>query len=1202
MFFTPILKTIKTLPTAIQNGIANGKNNSIVLSTDEAESQLTDFIEKVKVGGMSAEEYFNDPLNESKTVLKGYTSSVDDASMSTKGFVQYSKDLNVQVNKLGKSGGIVSGVFRNIKTIITNGLVTLATYAIFSAIDYFENRVKRMKEEAEELKTAYENKADEINGNLNSVESVSKEFDKLSKGVDNFGNNLSLTNDEYSRYKEISNELAEINPKLVQGYDDEGNAIINKNNAIKDTISLLKEQQKLNASDITSDKNLQKLANGLIGSFTDENVNMNGVHNIEAQFENNYSDELSKRIKTYVDNLDGKDKLKEEFATYSEAIAQSDFEYSANHLTEIQKDINELISKGGKDEYLTSDYNKYVKFINENIDQYNLYKQNLEEYTKSLNSTLQLIPSTLDFYDELSSGEKGIISSYINNFALDVSDNHKSFEDQIVEERSKIISFCKTLNNSLDANAEPLSITLDALLNLDTTQSVQEYTKQRDKLLSKIADSDFAKNKGLSIDDIKVMLGFSFETNDNEIEDGLTNKIENIATRVVNRIPTLAGNQNGQAIIEGLLKNLTPDNIDTLMDTSLDKINSWQDVLDLLNTKTTFSLADYSEDVDNVQSKITALASAYKEIQDGTFEVGSSGWELVKSYGEFLPYLDDTNGGFEELGKKIKEAMGIAPNDLIKQLSQLKGLSDADQKSVNNLIKVLYKMKDVSLSNLTSDGLLTAEKNQVQAIIDKINDKKDKEQEYLDTLQEEEDTLNDIIDKYQTAGDTAIDYIEKEISSLEDSRDDVESYYDGLIDKLKEENDERDRAIELQEKQDALANAKKKKVAIYSEASGWHLETNSDEVEKAQQELDSLQNEIAIDNLEKEKVAAMQPYTDQIEAFEKYKQAWSDAMSAYTNNQNEMIAQQILGIDWQGKLHNQDIGILNKYQTDYSGYQTKLKDNVQKEKEITQNRIDQYAKEADEWEKYLKQFDTFVSDLSDQDVKYFEELKLKTLNEKSTYQERLDALREFKADYIQLSDDLAQYEGTSIKKALSGSGVYAVEKDNAILGAYTTKKEADKAMYKFAGQMISEKVSMLGGLSNISVTKLAELQKEIRSKFKVKQYATGGVNSYTGTAMLHGTPYKSEVIFNSSDAKKLYDIVHNTRNVASVVGKTIGDNLVSGTQAAGSMFTTNDTTNGDTTITFRIGEIHTTDGTTFLQQMNDYLKQADRDRMIGRNR
>lgn len=244
-----------------------------------------------------------------------------------------------------------------------------------------------------------------------------------------------------------------------------------------------------------------------------------------------------------------------------------------------------MISEGGKSEQLTHDYNEYVKFINENIDQYNLYKQNLEEYTKSLNSTLQLIPSTLDFYDELSSGEKGIISSYINNFALDVSDNHKSFEDQIVEERSKIISFCKTLNNSLDANAEPLSITLDALLNLDTTQSVQEYTKQRDKLLSKIADSDFAKNQGLSIDDIKVMLGFSFKTNDDEIEDELTNKIKNIATRVAKRVPPLAGRRDNQGIIENLLGNLTPDNIDTLMDTNLEEINSWQDVLDLLNAK-----------------------------------------------------------------------------------------------------------------------------------------------------------------------------------------------------------------------------------------------------------------------------------------------------------------------------------------------------------------------------------------------------------------------------------------------------------------------------------------------------------------------------------------------------------------------------------------------------------------------------------------
>lgn len=168
---------------------------------------------------------------------------------------------------------------------------------------------------------------------------------------------------------------------------------------------------------------------------------MNGIHSIENDFQH-WRETLTGTIDEYIKSSNNVE-LNEQFGALSTNLNMSDFEYSANNLAEIQKQINKLISEGGKSEQLTHDYNEYVKFINENIDQYNLYKQNLEEYTKSLNSTLQLIPSTLDFYDELSSGEKGIISSYINNFALDVSDNHKSFEDQIVEERSKIIASAK---------------------------------------------------------------------------------------------------------------------------------------------------------------------------------------------------------------------------------------------------------------------------------------------------------------------------------------------------------------------------------------------------------------------------------------------------------------------------------------------------------------------------------------------------------------------------------------------------------------------------------------------------------------------------------------------------------------------------------------------------------------------------------------
>lgn len=42
-------------------------------------------------------------------------------------------------------------------------------------------------------------------------------------------------------------------------------------------------------------------------------------------------------------------------------------------------------------------------------------------------------------------------------------------------------------------------------------------------------------------------------------------------------------------------------------------------------------------------------------------------------------------------------------------------------------------------------------------------------------------------------------------------------------------------------------------------------------------------------------------------------------------------------------------------------------------------------------------------------------------------------------------------------------------------------------------------------------------------------YASGGINDYTGLAMLHGERQKSEVVFNAEDAKKLWQYVHNMK-------------------------------------------------------------------------
>lgn len=52
-----------------------------------------------------------------------------------------------------------------------------------------------------------------------------------------------------------------------------------------------------------------------------------------------------------------------------------------------------------------------------------------------------------------------------------------------------------------------------------------------------------------------------------------------------------------------------------------------------------------------------------------------------------------------------------------------------------------------------------------------------------------------------------------------------------------------------------------------------------------------------------------------------------------------------------------------------------------------------------------------------------------------------------------------------------------------------------------------------------------EILQNVINKFNIKSYGDGGVMDYTGVANVHGTKTSSEVAFNSSQAKKLYELV-----------------------------------------------------------------------------
>ena len=153
-----------------------------------------------------------------------------------------------------KGIGKAIGGFATSHPILAVGTVILGSVAFFnSQLKKLEKEQKEMIENARALQEEYRSFAKDTAGKISSLEGQAEEFNKLAKGVDKYGNNISLASDEYDRYKSIVAEILGYSPELIQGYDAEGNAIADKNGLLERSIELLKEEQRLKLKELTTD-------------------------------------------------------------------------------------------------------------------------------------------------------------------------------------------------------------------------------------------------------------------------------------------------------------------------------------------------------------------------------------------------------------------------------------------------------------------------------------------------------------------------------------------------------------------------------------------------------------------------------------------------------------------------------------------------------------------------------------------------------------------------------------------------------------------------------------------------------------------------------------------------------------------------------------------------------------------------------------
>ena len=155
------------------------------------------------------------------------------------GFSSLAGTLGVSVGALG---AIAAGV----------AAVGVAIYASYK-------HIKNIQDAAEEVTNSFEETNKTTQDNISKLKSYKDELATLSQGVDSNGNNVNLSDADYARYLEIVDDIASMNPEIIQGYNAQGHAIINNNTALQKTLELQEKIRQEAINTYTEEEALEKL-------------------------------------------------------------------------------------------------------------------------------------------------------------------------------------------------------------------------------------------------------------------------------------------------------------------------------------------------------------------------------------------------------------------------------------------------------------------------------------------------------------------------------------------------------------------------------------------------------------------------------------------------------------------------------------------------------------------------------------------------------------------------------------------------------------------------------------------------------------------------------------------------------------------------------------------------------------------------------
>ena len=387
---------------------------------------------------------------------------------------------------------------------ITMGITALVSI-IAKGYDELANSVENCKERVDDLMSSYKSALDTANNNASRVEELADKYEDLSKGVNSLGENVSLTNEEYQEYNSLVNEIADMFPTLVQGYTDEGNAILNLKGNVEQLRDAYKEAQ-------------QEAYNLLIVSGEDSDGN-----DIIKQWEDTHdtgfwSDMLDLGADDVGGGISVSDALEQLRAIQQmsadeyreiERITGSGSRKEIAGLTDIEKEIgygSYLYKALGLNSNSTDEEFREAQRQAKALIQ--TYNAEIESALSDVETLANAYLMTNEDYDKLDAQSKSAASMIVNNLNADIANGFSSKED--------VATYVDGIVQAILSNDKAEGALTD-LFTMDTSNmSISEIESQVDSYINTIADA-------LNEDPVELKTRLGFDNSDTE---PLVNKVK----------------------------------------------------------------------------------------------------------------------------------------------------------------------------------------------------------------------------------------------------------------------------------------------------------------------------------------------------------------------------------------------------------------------------------------------------------------------------------------------------------------------------------------------------------------------------------------------------------------------------------------------------------------------------------------------------